>query len=60
MVIEGHFKLTAPKSTEGFDLDSIGTVEFPTGPTGIKPACIFTSGYHISKDSSIKMKLLSC
>ena len=54
MVLAGHFEINGLKSTEGFDLDSIGTVEFPTGPTGIKPACIFTSGYHISKDSSHK------
>ena len=28
MVLAGHFEINGLKSTEGFDLDSIGTVEF--------------------------------
>ena len=54
MMLSGHWTLQSLKSSEGFDIDKLGTVELPKGENGIKPSVIFSAGWHISKDSEHK------
>lgn len=54
LMLGGHWNLQNFKSSEGFDIENIGTVGLPAGPGGVKPAVIFSAGWHISKESKHK------
>lgn len=54
MILAGHWTLQSLKTSEGFDMSNVGTAPLPKGPTGIKPAVVFSAGWHMSKDSKHK------